>query len=308
MATTTNAIWSNIVTTFAAIDRMCTEALAAELGAQRGQVEDRIKAAPIEGRGAFAGAEAQNEQPVEPQRYLRAVEMAKDIAFREAHPNGADLVKMRDGMRKLLDALRKELSRTLAEHAVYSVLVPIVIYADELARVMTRGSVQQWEPLQSETFNIENGGELFYWAIEERLKLPDTLPLVFEVFYFCLNDGFVGMYRGDPRKIEEVKDRLRKRIPTKPTGGAPRKERVAPKIVKFPWRYYLAAAALSLAVYAILRWVAYSLPSEQRPDGTLALRPGSDSQELGAELQGHREGRAADRREDLPGLRRRAVG
>ncbi len=255
---TTNAIWSQIVATFAAVDRVCTEALAADLGAQKGQAEERIKSSFAEGRG-YTGGEAKAESPAELQRYPRAVELAKDLAFREAHPNGADLVKMRDGMRKLLDALRKELSRTLAEHAVYSVLVPIVIYCDELARAVTRGSVQGWEPLQSETFNIENGGELFYWAIDERLRQQETHPLVLEVFYFCLNDGFVGMYQDDPRKIEEYKDRLRKHIRAKPTGTAPHKARVAPRIVGFPWRYYVAAASLTLAVYAVLRWFAYSL-------------------------------------------------
>lgn len=255
---TTNAIWSNIVATFAAIDRVCTEALAAELGAHRGQAEERIKSSFAEGR-SFLGGEPQAEPPVEQQRYSRAVELAKDLAFREEHAHGADLVKMRDEMRKLLDALRKELSRTLTEHAVYSVLVPIVIYSDELARLVTRGAVQAWEPLQGETFNIENGGELFYWAIDERLRQQETHPLVFEVFYFCLNDGFVGMHQGDPRKIEEYKDKLRKRIPAKPTGGAPRKDRVAPRIVKFPWHYYAAAAALTLVVYGVLRWFAYSL-------------------------------------------------
>ena len=256
--TTTNAIWSNIVATFAAVDRVCTEALAAELGAQRGQAEERLKSSFAEGRG-YAGGEPEAEAPPEQQRYVRAVELARDLAFREAHPDGADLVRMRDSMRKLLDTLRKELSRTLAEHAVYSVLVPIVIYCDELARVVTRGSAQAWEPLQSETFNIENGGELFYWAIDERLRQPETQPLVFEVFYFCLNDGFVGMHQGDPRKIEEYKDRLRKRILAKPTGTAPRKDRVAPRIVKLPWEYYALAATLTFMVYAAMRWFAYSL-------------------------------------------------
>jgi type IV/VI secretion system ImpK/VasF family protein len=255
---TTNAIWSNIVATFEAIDRILTEALAAEVGAKGAQTEERAKSTFADGR-RFLGGDADDEPPAEQQRYRRAVELAKDLAFRETHPNGADLVKMRDAMRKLLDRLRKELSRTLTEHAVYSVLVPIVIYVDELARVITRGSAQSWEPLQSETFNIDNGGELFFWAIDERLRQQETHPLVFEVFYFCLNDGFVGMYQGDPLKIEEYKDKLRKRIPTRPTGGAARKDRIAPKIVTFPWQYYAAAVGLTLAIYLVLRWYAYSL-------------------------------------------------
>jgi type IV/VI secretion system ImpK/VasF family protein len=254
----TKATWSYIAATFEAMDRVFTEALAAELAAQRGRNEQRIKSSFAEGR-SFTGGEGPAELPVDLQRYPRSVDLAKDLAFREAHPNGADLVKMREGLRKLLDTLRKELARTLSEHEVYSVLVPIVVYADEIARVVTRGSVQIWEPLQSETFNIENGGELFYWQIDERLRHQATHPLVFEVFYFCLNDGFVGMYQGDPRKVDEYKDQLKRRITTKPIPTAPRKERVAPKIVKLPWQYYAGAAALTLVTYGLLRWFAYSL-------------------------------------------------
>lgn len=255
---TTNPLWTHLATTFDAMDRLFTETLAAELGQERGQATERMRSAFAEGRSGGTG-EAPDEASVEARRYPRAVALAKDLAFREAHPNGADIVRMRDNLRKLLDALRKELSRTLTEHTVYSVLVPIVIYADELARVITRGSVQSWEPLQSEIFNIENGGELFYWAIDERLRQQETPPIVFEVFYFCLNDGFVGMYAGDPRKVEEYKELLRKHISLRPTGRAARKERVAPKLIKLPWPYYAGAAALTLAVYALLRWVAYSL-------------------------------------------------
>jgi type IV/VI secretion system ImpK/VasF family protein len=256
----TYAIWSNIIGTFAAMDRVFTEALAAELGANRGQAEERLKSALAEGKAAGgSGGGGEVEAGLGVARFQRAIDLAKDLAFREAHPNGADLVKMRDGLRKLLDTLRKELSRTLTDHAVYSILVPIVIYVDELARVVTRGSVQQWEPLQSETFNVENGGELFYWQIDERLKQQETPPLVFEVFYFCLNDGFVGMYQNDPHKIAEYKDRLRRRIPTKAIVSTPRKERAAAKIIRFPWPYYAAAFAVIIAVYAALRWFAYSL-------------------------------------------------
>lgn len=254
----TNALWSHIVATFAGVDELCTEALAAELGTQRRRAEEQAVSSFGQNRN-YTGQESESERSPEERRFPRAVELAKDLVFREKHADGADLVKMRDGMRRLLDSLRKEMSRALSEHEVYSVLIPIVIYCDELANTVTRGSVQRWEPLQSEKFNIENGGELFYWSIEERLRQQETHPLVFEVFYFCLNDGFVGMHQGDPRKVEEYKDRLRKRIPAQPTGGGPRKERVAPQIVKFPWKYYAAALGASFAVYMILRWIASSL-------------------------------------------------
>src|SRR4051812_36304647 len=99
---TTKPVWSQIVATFEAMDRVFTEALAAEIAAQRGHAEQRMKTSFADGRSVTAG-EAQEALPQELQRYVRAVDLAKDLAFREAHAGGADLVKMRDGLRRLLD-------------------------------------------------------------------------------------------------------------------------------------------------------------------------------------------------------------
>jgi type IV/VI secretion system ImpK/VasF family protein len=256
----TTALWFHIVSTFTEVDELCTEALAAELSSQRTRDEERIVRSVGQGRAGFGGGgEPQGPQSAEEKRYPRATELVKDLAFREAHPNGADLVKLREGVRRTLVSLKKEISQTLTDHEVYYVLIPIVIYCDELVLSVTKGAVTRWEPLQSELFNIENGGELFYWSMEERFRQVETHPLVFEVFYFCLNDGFLGMHQADLRKIEEYKERLRKRIPVQPAAVGPRKDRAAPKLVKFPWRYYAAAVGVVLFGYVFLRWIASSL-------------------------------------------------
>jgi hypothetical protein len=257
----TTALWFHIVNTFTEVDELCTEALAAEMAMARHQAEEKLIRNFGQARGFGQTTEPQGPLGPEELRYPLAAELAKDLAFREAHPDGADVVKMRDGMRKLLVGLKKELSQVLTDHEVYYVLIPIVIYCDELARAVTRGAVLRWEPLQSELFNIENGGELFYWSIEERLRQQETHPLVFEVFYFCLNDGFVGMHQGDSRKIDDYKDRLRKRIPLQTMSGAGRKEVKAPLIVGFPWKYYAIGAGVVVGVYLLLNWVATSLSS-----------------------------------------------
>ena len=185
------------------------------------------------------------------------MEMVKDLAFREAHPHGADLVKLREGVRKALGSLQKELSAVLTDHEVFYVLIPIVIYCDELVLSVTKGAVTRWEPLQSELFNIENGGELFYWRWKSGSAQVETHPLVFEVFYFCLNDGFLGMHQGDLRKIEEYKDRLRKRIPVLPAAHNARpRDTKGPQVLAFPWRYYAVAASVVVMVYLALTWYA----------------------------------------------------
>jgi len=253
----TTALWFHVVNTFTEVDELCTEALAAELTSQRARDEERLVRSMGQGRAGFAPSDPRGAREPEELRYPRAMELVKDLAFREAHPNGADLVKLREGVRRALVTLKKELGAVLTDHEVYYVLIPIVIYCDELVLSVTKGAVTRWEPLQSELFNIENGGELFYWSMEERFRQVETHPLVFEVFYFCLNDGFLGMHQGDLRKIEEYKDRLRKRIPVLPTGHNPRpKDTKGPQVLGFPWRYYAIAASVVVIVYLALTWYA----------------------------------------------------
>jgi type IV/VI secretion system ImpK/VasF family protein len=133
------------------------------------------------------------------------------------------------------------------------VLFPIVVYVDELVATATRGAVMRWERLQSELYEIENGGELFYQILDERLKQQETHPLVLEAFYFCLLDGFTGMYLAGSRKIEEYKSALISRIPQPeirfPLTPA---RRAQPELVAFPWQYYAIAAATVVVVYLVL--------------------------------------------------------
>ena len=90
------------------------------------------------------------------------------------------------------------------------------MYTDELVAAVMPGQTARWEPLQGELYDIDNGGELFYSILEDCLRKEETPPVVFEVFYFCLNDGFLGMYQGDRKKIEEYEARLANRIPLGP--------------------------------------------------------------------------------------------
>jgi type IV/VI secretion system ImpK/VasF family protein len=147
----------------------------------------------------------------------------------------------------------------LSEHEVYYTLFPIVVYTDELVNGVTRGATSRWEPLQSELYDIDNGGEVFYQILDARLRQEETHPLVFEVFYYCLNDGFCGVYASDSRKIEEYKARLTERIRTKPiepdTGA--KKDAGPVELVRFPWRYHLAAAGAALGAYALYAWLGW---------------------------------------------------
>ena len=246
MASTT-ALWFSVETAFAELEELCVQARAAELAAQKKRDEVRAMRS-IGGRGY----DDDQTQPIQAGRFPRAAELAKDLAFREAHPNGADLVEMRERIRKRLLWLKARFAEVLSDHEVYYALFPIVAYADELVQSVTYGGSTMWEPLQSELYEVDNGGEVFYSILDERLRQDETLPLIFEIFYFCLSDGFQGMYSHDARKIDEYKSRLAARIPLRPAGGDDAREPPPVELVAFPWQYYAIAAAAVVVVYVAL--------------------------------------------------------
>lgn len=246
-------LWFDIEEAFSEVVDLCVEARAAQLVVEQREAESQaVRAISAGGASRASAAKVQ-----EPARYARAAELAKDAAFREAHASGPDLVSIRQSLRRRLGDLRVKLGETLSEHEVYHVLFPFVIHCDELLAAATRGAVSRWEPMQSELYEIDNGGELFYTVLEERLKQDETHPLVFETFYFCLNDGFAGMLQPGSRKIDDCKAQLRQRIP-RPEIRFPEvvKDQARPELVDFPWRYYAIAVAVVLFVYLVLSWSA----------------------------------------------------
>ncbi|HET9956055.1 MAG TPA: DotU family type IV/VI secretion system protein [Polyangiaceae bacterium] len=249
---TKTALWFAIDDTFAELYELCLEARAAELVVQQRQAEELVVRSLSAGRTA-----PQTALPTEEGRYARAVDLAREASFRERHAAGADIVMMRASIRRRLGELRARLAEVLAEHEVYYVLFPIVVYADELVATATRGAANRWEPMQSEFYEIDNGGELFYVVCEERLRQDETHPLVFEAFYFCLADGFTGMYPSGSKKIEDTKARLLERI-AKPELRFPelKRESRRAELVAFPWWVYAVAASTLLVVYTALSWSA----------------------------------------------------
>lgn len=250
----TNSLWLAFDEAFSEIERLCVDARAAQLALHRSQEE----AALLKGLGAArVSRTAPSSQPPANARDARAADLARDLAFYEAHAAGPDLVALRAGIRERLQWLKSELAEVLTEHELHYVLLPLVIYIDELVTSITRGEASRWEPLQSELYDIENGGELFYSLMEDHLKKSDTHPFVFQVFYFCLSDGFVGMAERDLRKIEQAKAVLAARIPLVPPAKGPEQTRDQPiELVKFPLRYYVWAAVAMLASWAALSFAA----------------------------------------------------
>lgn len=288
----TAELWYVIEEAFAEAEDLCQEARAAELSLERRKRDEA--AVRLVGQGRTAALPVAPAPEAE-ERYPRAVELARDVKFREKYPDGANFVELRAKMRRILTRLNMQLQgmlasgeggkklvdpvdgpklrpgaslhreddlldyRLLPEHEVHYVLFPIVVHFDELARLVSRGATAKWEPLQSELYDVSNGGELFYVRLEERLQQKETPSIVFEVFYFCLSNGFLGKLADDPKRIDEYKSRLDFRLQKKPiekiAEEAPDEARV--DVVEFPFSYYGAAAAAVVGLYVLLAWLGY---------------------------------------------------
>jgi type IV/VI secretion system ImpK/VasF family protein len=112
------------------------------------------------------------------------------------------------------------------------------------------GKNEVWPPLQRELFQVDNAGEVFFETLDDILNKPQTIPLVYEVFYFCLNHGFRGRYNDNPVKITEYLRRLRTKIPVHEENIQTEPEDTDQiKLVGSMLWYYAAAAAAIAGSY-----------------------------------------------------------
>lgn len=254
-------LWFDIQRTLGDIQRVCVEARAVDLLTRRREAESAGLEDMLERASVYLEADVDK-------RFREADTISHDPTFISRHPAGVglDVVAMRSKLRKQLSWLKGRLAEELTEREVYHCLFPIVIYTDELVHETTEGAAAHWEPLQSELYDVDNGGEVFFSTVDTLLHKDDTHPLIFEVFFYCLNDGFVGQYDGNAGKIVEYCRRLAERIPVeRPSGDdvvtAPAG---AVELVSLPVRFYAAAAGAAAMLYVALQLLAYYEVSEEK--------------------------------------------
>ena len=204
--------------------------------------ERRPAAEPLFGR-PLSPAEVAAEPQTRP---------AVDTAWVEAE-GPAELVGLRARIRERLSWLRGRLADGLSARETYHVLFALVIHVDEMTGLALGPASRDYRPLQQELFEIDDGGERFFAVLDELFRKEETLPLVYEVFYFCLKDGFVGRYGGRPSKLEEYRQELERRIERGlPTPAAAGEERLEVQLVEFPRHYYLYALIAAVVVFLVL--------------------------------------------------------
>lgn len=124
-----------------------------------------------------------------------------------------DFVELRTRLRTELEDLRTTITEQHSERDAYFALFPLIAHCDELVKKMILDiNHLEWPSLQQELYQVADAGDLFYELLDSILGKPETLPLVYEVYYFCLNDGFCGRHGGNTDKLFEYLKKLRSHI------------------------------------------------------------------------------------------------
>ena len=172
--------------------------------------------------------------------------------IRENDLESVSLADIRQEAKKILKAINDNLRELISDSNTYYVLFALTAHCDELAQAYGRASTSLTAPLQNELFNTNDAGNLFYKYIELFRGRNDIDDLVFQTYYFCLNDGFKGRYIVDPDMQASYKDELLSYIHVPPISVAIRTDPTAYKpIWRIPaWAYYVFV----LLVFLLIRY------------------------------------------------------
>jgi type IV/VI secretion system ImpK/VasF family protein len=168
-----------------------------------------------------------------------------------------EIVHVRKEARTQLDQLRVSLSALLTERECYLALFPIVIHFDEMVQSDYLSGNQDWPLLQKELYQIDDGGDLFFETLDDLLLKPDTLPIIYEVYYLCLRNGFQGRHIGDTIKIREYLKKLESKIvvSSSPEAVLVPEESMVIKSFPSPAWYYGIAGLILLVGYFLLSFI-----------------------------------------------------
>jgi type VI protein secretion system component VasF len=147
----------------------------------------------------------------------------------------SDVIKLRSNIRNQLELLRNIITEQYSEHDAYYVIFPLTVHCDELVKkIVIDNKELDWFSLQDELYKVDGGGDLFYEMLDSLLTKKETLPLVYQVYLFCLNDGFCGRYTTNPERIGDYIKELHNHINLSPVTDTV----LSPTVQVGAWNYY----------------------------------------------------------------------
>ncbi|MFI3198645.1 MAG: DotU family type IV/VI secretion system protein [Methylococcaceae bacterium] len=167
-----------------------------------------------------------------------------------------DWLELRSKVRAQLEDLRTTITEHYSERDAYYALFPLTAHCDEWVKKLILDNHQsEWPPLQQELYQVDDAGDLFFELLDNVLSKPETLSLVYEVYYFCLNDGFYGRYSARPDRLDEYLQKLRQHISLQPITAinSPPLEPSRRAYFRIPnYLYYCGTGLLLILVYFFL--------------------------------------------------------
>lgn len=166
------------------------------------------------------------------------------------------IVKLREALERALPDPRARPGESNAERA----LAALLIHYDERELAEAQGGAAGAAPLlQTEYAGLYDGGERFYWLMEEALRSVATPGLMLQLLLFCMRSGFCGRYASasDPERLAyqaELCQRVARRDEPRPTPAASPLPRIVGQ--QFPYAFYAGALALLVVFWLGLHQVA----------------------------------------------------
>lgn len=122
----------------------------------------------------------------------------------ETHDSGhANVEQNFQNLQKALETCQQQLANLMSAPKAELVSILLAIYTDE--DILTSGLYPRqhvWPKLQSAYLGHKEGGIVFFELLDNTLNQPGTTPLILEVFYYCLRQGFKGRYHQDPARLK----------------------------------------------------------------------------------------------------------
>jgi type IV/VI secretion system ImpK/VasF family protein len=185
------------------------------------------------------------------------------LPLREANAQATmvtiDLVELRSQLRSQLEVLRTVITERYSERDAYFVIFPLTAHCDEVVKMMILATQDlEWPSLQQELYQVADAGDLFYELLDNALTKSDTLPLVYEVYYFCLRDGFCGRYSLHPDRATDYLQKLQEHIRLQPITTSPLISASTKRsYFRIPnYSYYLGTGLVLVLIYFFLTFLA----------------------------------------------------
>ena len=171
----------------------------------------------------------------------------------EARRQESDLPSLADTRREtkkiLKDAHEFLLERTSERNAYFVIFALVALTDESMQEYVQRHPPDTWLPLQTELFEITDAGTLFYQYIDYFRGRNDIPVIIYEVFYYCLKDGYKGSKIADPTLRTAYMEELKVHIPTEKDQPIDTRTMVTEHAQRrIPiYAYYLIASVILLA-------------------------------------------------------------